>query len=307
MINNFIKVLLILFLNSGQLICLENKIITKIDNQIITAYELKNKILSSLVLAGEEINQENINKTKPLALQTLTSLKLKSNELVKYNVNVSDLDLNNNLNSISKNNLQNFKNKFLENNLNFELYREDLRIELGWRKLIFNLYNNKVIINEIDIDNQMLKIKKEKNQQFTEYRLSEILVNYNTENEKNNKINEIKKQIIKIGFENTAFKYSESFTATNKGDLGWVNSNGLSKDIAQIIKDMKINDISKPINNLNNILFLKLTNKKIVEIKNEDISEIRKKLIDNKKNELFNLYSNSHLSKLKNNATIEYK
>ena len=307
MINNFIKVLLILFLNSGQLICLENKIITKIDNQIITAYELKNKILSSLVLAGEEINQENINKTKPLALQTLTSLKLKSNELVKYNVNVSDLDLNNNLNSISKNNLQNFKNKFLENNLNFELYKEDLRIELGWRKLIFNLYNKKVIINEIDLDNQMLKIKKEKNQQFTEYRLSEILVNYNTENEKNNKINEIKKQIIKIGFENTAFKYSESFTATNKGDLGWVNSNGLSKDIARIIKDMKINDISKPINNLNNILFLKLTNKKIVEIKNEDISEIRKKLIDNKKNELFNLYSNSHLSKLKNNANIEYK
>ena len=307
MINNFIKVLLILFLNSGQLICLENKIITKIDNQIITAYELKNKILSSLVLAGEEINQENINKTKPLALQTLTSLKLKSNELVKYNVNVSDLDLNNNLNSISKNNLQNFKNKFLENNLNFELYKEDLRIELGWRKLIFNLYNKKVIINEIDLDNQMLKIKKEKNQQFTEYRLSEILVNYNTENEKNNKINEIKKQIIKIGFENTAFKYSESFTATNKGDLGWVNSNGLSKDIARIIKDMKINDISKPINNLNNILFLKLTNKKIVEVKNEDISEIRKKLIDNKKNELFNLYSNSHLSKLKNNATIEYK
>jgi peptidyl-prolyl cis-trans isomerase SurA len=307
MINNFIKVLLILFLNSGQLICLENKIITKIDNQIITAYELKNKILSSLVLAGEEINQENINKTKPLALQTLTSLKLKSNELVKYNVNVSDLDLNNNLNSISKNNLQNFKNKFLENNLNFELYKEDLRIELGWRKLIFNLYNKKVIINEIDVDNQMLKIKNEKNQQFTEYRLSEILVNYNTENEKNNKINEIKKQIIKIGFENTAFKYSESFTATNKGDLGWVNSNGLSKDIARIIKDMKINDISKPINNLNNILFLKLTNKKIVEVKNEDISEIRKKLIDNKKNELFNLYSNSHLSKLKNNATIEYK
>jgi peptidyl-prolyl cis-trans isomerase SurA len=307
MINNFIKVLLILFLNSGQLICLENKIITKIDNQIITAYELKNKILSSLVLAGEEINQENINKTKPLALQTLTSLKLKSNELVKYNVNVSDLDLNNNLNSISKNNLQNFKNKFLENNLNFELYKEDLRIELGWRKLIFNLYNKKVIINEIDVDNQMLKIKKEKNQQFTEYRLSEILVNYNTENEKNNKINEIKKQIIKIGFENTAFKYSESFTATNKGDLGWVNSNGLSKDIARIIKDMKINDISKPINNLNNILFLKLTNKKIVKVKNEDISEIRKKLIDSKKNELFNLYSNSHLSKLKNNATIEYK
>ena len=34
---------------------------------------------------------------------------------------------------------------------------------------------------------------------------------------------------------------------------------------------------------------------------------MRNNLINQKKNELFNLYSNSHLSKLKNTSFIEYK
>ena len=50
---------------------LENKIIVKINNDIISSYELKNKILTTLILANEEVNQENINKSKPLVLKNL--------------------------------------------------------------------------------------------------------------------------------------------------------------------------------------------------------------------------------------------
>ena len=45
-----------------------NKIVLKVENEIITNYEVKNKILTSLVLAGDEITQENINKLKKQAL-----------------------------------------------------------------------------------------------------------------------------------------------------------------------------------------------------------------------------------------------
>ncbi len=39
----------------------ENSIVVKIDNQIITNFEIKNKILSTLILSDREINQNNIN------------------------------------------------------------------------------------------------------------------------------------------------------------------------------------------------------------------------------------------------------
>ena len=37
---------------------IENKIILKIENEIITNYEIKNKILRSLVLSGQEIHKK---------------------------------------------------------------------------------------------------------------------------------------------------------------------------------------------------------------------------------------------------------
>ena len=70
---------------------------------------------------------------------------------------------------------------------------------------------------------------------------------------------------------------------------------------------MKPGDISKPIRNPNSFYFLKLIDKKKSQSNEIDKDEIKNRLIKQKKNELFNLYSNSHLSKLKNNALIEYK
>ena len=37
---------------------IKNNIIIKVENEIITNYEIKNKILTSLVLANKEINQQ---------------------------------------------------------------------------------------------------------------------------------------------------------------------------------------------------------------------------------------------------------
>ena len=54
-----------------------NKIVLKVENEIITNYEVKNKILTSLILAGDEVTQENIDKLKKQALDSLIQNKLK--------------------------------------------------------------------------------------------------------------------------------------------------------------------------------------------------------------------------------------
>ena len=41
-----------------------NKIIIKVDDQIITSFELKNKIKTVLLLTNLDLNQENIDKIK---------------------------------------------------------------------------------------------------------------------------------------------------------------------------------------------------------------------------------------------------
>ena len=70
---------------------------------------------------------------------------------------------------------------------------------------------------------------------------------------------------------------------------------------------MKVGEISKPIFKTNSALFLKLINKKTYKSNNTNLDELKKNLINQRKNELFNLYSKSHLSKLRNTSLIVYK
>ena len=109
------------------------------------------------------------------------------------------------------------------------------------------------------------------------------------------------------GFENTALKFSVSNSSSEKGSIGWINSNALSKKINDAIKDLNPGQISKPILQTNSILILKLNSKRFIQNNNINKKKLTENLIKQKQNELFNLYSNSHLSKLKNNNLIEYK
>ena len=42
----------------------ENKIILKIENKIITSFDLKNKIKADLIIRNQALNQENVDATK---------------------------------------------------------------------------------------------------------------------------------------------------------------------------------------------------------------------------------------------------
>jgi len=285
---------------------IENKIVAKVENTVLTSHELKNKIRVTLVLSDQEINQNNINKIKSNVLSSLLNLKIKKLELEKYKIDVKNIDASNHLSSISSNNITGLKEKFIINNLDFNLFLTEIKTELAWRQFIFNMYNKKVSIDDKDIDFELSKIIENKST-IEEYKISEIEIFAEKGEIDGNQINFIKDQIQMIGFENTAEKFSISASSVNKGDLGWINSRSFSKKIFKIVKDMKPGDISKPIRNPNSILFLKLIDKKKSQLNEIDKDEIKNRLIKQKKNELFNLYSNSHLSKLKNNTLIEYK
>ena len=66
MLNIIFKILIIYItlLSSNVYGSSQNKIVEKVQNQIITSYELKNKIKLILFLSNQELNQQNINMTK---------------------------------------------------------------------------------------------------------------------------------------------------------------------------------------------------------------------------------------------------
>ena len=285
---------------------IKNNIIIKVENEIITNYEIKNKILTSLVLANKEINQQNINSLKSQSLEALIQFKLKKIELSKFNLNNDPIRTKDYLNKISSNNIENLKDKFKKNNLNYDLFLDEINTQLKWQGYIFKIYSNKIEIDESIISNELNDIIKNESS-IEEYELSEIEILLDEQKSTDQEIDRVKKLIDEKGFEETALSSSSSDSAVNKGYIGWINGKSLSINIYKQIKEMKVGEISKPIFKTNSALFLKLINKKTYKSNNINLDELKKNLINQRKNELFNLYSKSHLSKLRNTSLIEYK
>ena len=108
---------------------INNKIVIKVENEIITSYEIKNKILTLLNFSGTEVNQKNINQLKKQAVESLIQYKLKKIELKKYNIQKNTSRINAYLKSISSNNISSLK-KFEENNLDYQLFQKRSKFNL---------------------------------------------------------------------------------------------------------------------------------------------------------------------------------
>jgi peptidyl-prolyl cis-trans isomerase SurA len=296
---------IIFFFNFTFLYGIETKIIAMVNNEPITTYELKNKIITTLILSNQNINQEIIDRSKSAAMNSLINYKLKKNEIEKFKIETNQKSIDLYLNKIASNDIELFKKKFINNSIDYQIFLNEIKVELAWQKLIYSKYSDKVKIDDNLIKNELDQLFRKENNQ-NEYKLSEIEIEITKEN-KQNKINQVLEEINTFGFAETARKLSISSTAIDNGNLGWVNEKSLSKQMNEVLTKMKINEISVPVTKLNIVSFFKIIDKRIFKIDNKNKDALKKDLINQKTNELFKLYSNNHLSKIKNSSFIKFR
>ena len=186
--------------------------------------------------------------------------------------------------------------------LDYNNIKQKLLIEALWNQAIYKKYAENVVINKEELKSNIIEQFNNKNKKFT-YNLSEIFFSQSAEKSLEEKISEINESIDSIGFENTANIYSISNTAKKGGLIGWVNEFQISKKIGSEIKNLKIDQISKPIKLQNGYILIKLNNKKETNQK-INIDEQLKRLIKNETNRQLNNFSTIYYKKLKKNIDI---
>ena len=143
---------------------INNSIVVKVGNLVITSIDVQNEIITNLLINNNEITQENINKNKNYAVKNLISKSIKKSEIKKFEIkDYNKVDLENYIKSVAKNlntNKVGLKKIFSETGVDYELFVEKYKIELLWNTLIFNIYSNQININIFDVENDIKKIKE---------------------------------------------------------------------------------------------------------------------------------------------------
>ena len=304
----FLYLLIVFQLCTEQAISLENRIILKIDDKIITTFDVKQE-KKYLKVLNPKLSKLDQNKLKVLATDSIIKEKIKEIELIKYYKIDSVLD-DVNLKEIIKNLYQTvgfkeereFKSYLKNQNLKFSLVKRKLAIEMLWNNLIFKKFNNRVVIDEAEINNNLSK--EIKNLSFTrDLFLSEILIGNSKDLKLDILYSEILKSIKDIGFAATANIFSISDTAKIGGKIGWVKETSLSKQILENIINLEKGQISKPIKINENFLILAIDDTKINKRK-IDKNKILSNRISYEKNRQLERFSLAYFRKIKQNIQI---
>ena len=286
-----------------KILALENKILFKINNNIITTVDVLNetKYLKLLNKNFKNLEQDKIYK---IAKNSAIKDMIKENHLKKFfkEIELDEvfvekfiLDYFSRYNFSSIEDLEKF---LIENNLKLSFMEKKITLQLMWNELILKKFSQNIKINKNKIEKQILEKKLQQ-----EFLISEIVFNIKSKDELQNKFNEIREEIKNNSFSNAALIHSISDTSINGGKLGWIKESSLSSEIKNVIKDTKIGEITMPVSIPGAFIILYKEDKRESLVK-LDIKKEIDKIIKKRTNEQLNQFSNIYFNKIKKNVNI---
>ena len=309
MLKNLIKCLFIIFIvfnHSLDAKSFENRIVFKINNEIITSIDIKNE-LNYLTALNPKILELEKNEIFEIAKNSIIREKIKKIELKKRGV---DFKIDPNLfNKIIEQRYKNIglssEKEFLKYLKQFNLKTGDLEekiaIEALWNELIIVKFRSKV---KIDKDKITMQIKNNNNSIIKTFNISEILFELKNKESLDYKYNKIKKTIDEKGFENAASIFSISNSSDVGGKIGWIKESSLNKKLIYELTQLKDKSYTKPFAVPGGFLILKLNETKEIKEKINFEKEIKKTIMI-QTNKQLNQFSNIYFNKIKKNIKIE--
>ena len=302
----FITLFLIFISNNSSLNALENKILFKIDNEIITSIDIYEEI-KFLKTFNPGINNLSEPELFEISKNSILRDKIKKIEIMNF---VKELKVDEKFliklvkkkySKININSFEEFENFLKVNNLDIVSIKEKFVIELIWNDLIYQKFNKKVIIDKDKIKNEILQNPQNKNHR--ELLLSEIIFDVKTKNDFDDKYEKILFDIKNLGFKKAAIIHSNSETGTNGGLIGWVKEDNLNKNIKKNISDLEPGMFSNPIRTSSGFIILKVDDKReyVSEFNLEDKLE---EVINFQRNKQLEQFSSMYFNKLKKSLII---
>ena len=148
----YIIVIFSIILNIQNLTALENKILFKIDNEIVTTIDIYEEI-KFLKVFNPEINTLSDVELFEISKNSLIKDKIKKIEIMKF---VKELKVDDKFllklimrkySRLNINSIKNFEKYLKKENLNIEIVKEKFIIELMWNDLVYQKFSKKVVID----------------------------------------------------------------------------------------------------------------------------------------------------------------
>ena len=242
-----------------------------VNDDIVTTHDLRQRTLFMVATTGVERDEKSIARAQQQALRNLVDEHIQMQEAEKFDQTIADEEVNQSVaRLIGRNGLD--PNEVVQRlasvGVSIETMRDQVRSEIAWQRIINGLYGSRIRISDAQIDETINRISA--NASKPNYRVAEIYIEASPDIGGIEGAMEGANAMIKqlsdgAPFPLLAQQFSSAPTAAKGGELGWVREGELRPEVDQVITQMEVGNLSKPIQVPGGVYVVALIDKKISE------------------------------------------
>ncbi|MDC3111327.1 SurA N-terminal domain-containing protein [Pelagibacteraceae bacterium] len=130
------------------------KILKLVNDKVITNYDLEQRLQLFALLNNQTINKDNAKQYANEMLKLMIDEKLQLEQINKYKIQIQSSEIDEYIFKAfltSEQNINDFENILISNNIDVHVLRDSLKIQLGWNRLTGQLFYRSAEINNIDL------------------------------------------------------------------------------------------------------------------------------------------------------------
>ncbi len=227
-------------------------IVAVVNGDVISRADVDNRRRLFALSTGQSMSQDVLDRLTPQVIQQLIEERLRLQEIQRRKISVSDADIAAAITDVEARNGMApglLRRKLSEDGVGFRTLVDQIRVQIGWSRVLRQVASGNLEVSNADIADQE-RIQKSLVGQ-PEYRVGEIFVPVKVASQAPEALRfaDTVIQQLRAGapFAVVAAQFSQSQTALQGGDLGWVDKSRLDPAVLRVVKEMPAGAISNPI------------------------------------------------------------
>lgn len=234
---------------AGTVQVLGDAVVATVNDKPISTFDIQQRMRLIVATSPGPLPEGAEAQLQRQALRDLIEEELKRQEAARFELEISDQEVNQELARIAGGEIERLQRDLQAAGIAIETLREKIRAETAWDNLVRGRFRSRVSVTEGEIDDVLERMKAEK--QAEQYLLSEICLPIQGPQQRE-QVYSIGMQMLQqmqqgVPFQALAQRFSTCPSAARGGDLGWMRIPELEPETATVIRQLSEGNVSTPI------------------------------------------------------------
>jgi peptidyl-prolyl cis-trans isomerase SurA len=230
----------------------EDSVVAVVNEDIVTEYDLRQRLALVIATSGMQATPEVVKKLRPQILEQLKTEKLELQESKRKNITVSPPEVDKEIDGILKDNhltMEQLKSILARDKVDVATLRAQIAVQLAWQKSIEDEYGDRINITTADVDDEMARITEGANKPH--YLVAEIFLPVENADQNDKVLKDANDLVTQLQnnapFQSIARQFSQSPSAAEGGDMGWVHDGQLAPELNDALRKLPIGSVTPPV------------------------------------------------------------